>query len=109
MMTSHARESEQQKTERRRAEMRIKQNPQAEEAAHFLVDLALPHLIDTSDAVARCMSNLPAVRQLYRIAARRLHPDHNYGEHLPKWHELQEALKTLRTFHDLETSSAESR
>jgi hypothetical protein len=101
MMSPHARDGDTAETERIRLELRLRRHPAAVAAAHTLVDLSVPPLPDPAAAVSQCLSDLQVIQNLYRSAARRLHPDQNRGQHLADWFELQEAVKTLQAFHDL--------
>jgi hypothetical protein len=104
MMSPNAKEREHAETERIRWELRMRRHPLAVAAARSLVHLSTPpkgDMSETAETVELCLTNPPLVQKLYRSAARRLHPDHNDGEHLPKWFELQEAMRTLQSFHEL--------
>ena len=104
MMSPNAKEREQSETERIRLELRLRRHPLAIASARTLVQLSEPP--PPEDAAEQCLSDGKLVQRLYRAAARRLHPDHNDGEHLDHWFELQTAVKTLQAFHDLASPCA---
>ena len=101
MMSHNAHEGDKAETQRIRIELRMRRHPAAVAAARALVNLSVPPLPDPVMAVNQCLSDLQVVQNLYRSAARRLHPDRNRGEHLANWFELQDAVKTLQAFNDL--------
>ena len=61
-------------------------------AVAFVAEQSGEPIASSGDLVRQLRTDPELIRRLYWAAAKRLHPDHNEGRHLPEWFQLQQAV-----------------